>query len=68
MRGTTVLPSHAYHEDTGRFSLLRTGVVLPIQVSVKKGRYYYRTDTGHLVASGMTLAEFVHEFWGGYLA
>ena len=60
------MPTHTF--DGERFTLIRTGKVSDvIAKQTKAGRWQYRVN-GKIIASGMSPAKFVQEFWYGKLA
>ena len=55
--------------DGERFTNIGTGRISEIHASQKRGRWYFRygDQNGKLLASGVTPAEFVQDFWFGTL-
>lgn len=51
-----------FDTDTGRF-MKADGTILPVTATRKRGRWQYRTESGKIIASGMTPAQFAQEFW-----
>lgn len=51
-----------FDANKGRFYNAK-GKELAVVVTMKNGRYYYRTEGGRILASGMTPAKFAREFW-----
>ena len=51
-----------FDAEAGRF-YKADGTELPIEVTVKRGRYYYRMSDGRLTAAGISPATFAREFW-----
>lgn len=51
-----------FDTDTGRFTKT-DGTVLPVIAKRNRGRWQYRTESGKIIASGMTPAQFAQEFW-----
>ncbi len=49
--------------EDGRIFNVRTDKVTGVFVTVKRGRAYYRSETGNLYASGVTPIEFATRFW-----
>lgn len=39
------------------------GTVMPVVARKTRGRWQYRTESGRILASGMTPAQFAQEFW-----
>jgi len=62
---TAITPTHTF--DGERFSVISNSRELDVVVSRKRGRWQYRTSTGVLLASGLTPAQFVQQFWFGTL-
>lgn len=64
---TTQRPTTRFNADTGVFTSIKDERELSVTARTVRGRWQYRAPNGQLLASGVTPAQFVAQFWFGRL-